>query len=415
VRCVTCQTEGITLQQHCECCGRPLSASGASDPETDHAAKRVYGMAGRTTRAASSESAPAADGDDDWEACRQAFDEWVGTADLSPPDGESTMSAPVVHIKGSEEAAAMTSSPSCDSPALTVSEEQPSSVAALIEVTEASQTAATEPALPEEVETEVAHTVDDTTAVVVNESPVPLPVRYRTYGAVAAVLVGTIALGSYWVLFHGQPMSRREEQPTIAKSAAKVVAARSTMNIATRKKDNTRKMTVAVPRDTTPVARKSAVVPVRGQAKAVAPPKAETPVAPLSASSLTSRAPEPLIAPPVPDVVAMPVYVPPAPARSPFFETTDVNEAPQVATRIGPHIPDDLRATAQNDIVVVRLLVSQNGHPSHVGLLRRSKGGLRLDDAVIAAVNQWTFVPAKKGGEAVSCWFNLGMPLDLAD
>jgi TonB family protein len=100
---------------------------------------------------------------------------------------------------------------------------------------------------------------------------------------------------------------------------------------------------------------------------------------------------------------------PPPPARSPFFEITDVNESPQVATRVKPQLPDDLRAL--NEIVVVRILVSQSGHPSRVALLRKSKSGRRLDEAVIAAVNQWTFSPAKKRGLAVSCWFNLGVPI----
>ena len=40
-----------------------------------------------------------------------------------------------------------------------------------------------------------------------------------------------------------------------------------------------------------------------------------------------------------------------------------------------------------------------------------SKAGPPLDDAVIAAVNRWTFSPARKKGEAVSCWLNVGVPI----
>jgi hypothetical protein len=43
--------------------------------------------------------------------------------------------------------------------------------------------------------------------------------------------------------------------------------------------------------------------------------------------------------------------------------------------------------------------------------LRKSKSGGRIDDAVIAAVSQWTFSPAKRRGEAVSSWFNIGVPV----
>jgi hypothetical protein len=93
-----------------------------------------------------------------------------------------------------------------------------------------------------------------------------------------------------------------------------------------------------------------------------------------------------------------------------FFEPTDVDESPQVATRVEPQVPGDL-----NDIVVVRVLVSQTGYPFRVNLLRRSKLGRSLDDAVIAAVTQWTFSPARKRGEAVSCWYNIGVPLGRAN
>jgi TonB family protein len=101
----------------------------------------------------------------------------------------------------------------------------------------------------------------------------------------------------------------------------------------------------------------------------------------------------------------------PAPAAGPFFETKDVNEPPRVQRRVDPHVPAALRARAVNEIVIVRVLVSQGGHPSRVSLLRRSKTGPPLDDAVVAAVNHWTFSPARKRGEAVSCWLNIGVPV----
>ena len=111
---------------------------------------------------------------------------------------------------------------------------------------------------------------------------------------------------------------------------------------------------------------------------------------------------------------APPVAASPAPAaapQGPFFEPTDVNEPPRVASRVDPDVPDDLRGRAGQEIVIVRMLVSQSGRPSRVTLLRRSKTGPRVDDAVIAAVNQWTFSPAKRRGAAVSSWFNIGVPL----
>jgi TonB family protein len=98
-----------------------------------------------------------------------------------------------------------------------------------------------------------------------------------------------------------------------------------------------------------------------------------------------------------------------------LFEPADVDQSPRVATRVAPQLPRDLAVRPVNEVVVVRVLVSQSGHPFRVNLLRRSKHGRSLDDAVVAAVNQWTFSPARKRGEAVSCWYNFGVPLSQAD
>jgi TonB family protein len=124
-----------------------------------------------------------------------------------------------------------------------------------------------------------------------------------------------------------------------------------------------------------------------------------------------------LVAPPPPPPVAV------TPAASlvsteplrPFFEPKDVNEQPAVANRVEPRLPDELKARDVSEVLVVRLLVSQSGHPSSISLLRRSKVGPTLDDAVVSAVKQWTFSPAKKKGENVSCWLNIGVPVGRAN
>ena len=82
-----------------------------------------------------------------------------------------------------------------------------------------------------------------------------------------------------------------------------------------------------------------------------------------------------------------------------------------MASKVAPDVPAELRARAKNEIVIVRMLVSQIGRPSRVSLFRKSKTGSKVDDAVIAAVSQWTFSPAKRRGEPVSSWFNIGVPV----
>ena len=87
-----------------------------------------------------------------------------------------------------------------------------------------------------------------------------------------------------------------------------------------------------------------------------------------------------------------------------------MNETPRVASRVEPQVPEEVPGSV-NEIVVVRVLVSQEGRPSLVRLLRASRLGPALDDAVVAAVSQWTFLPARRRGEAVSCWYNVGVPI----
>lgn len=94
-----------------------------------------------------------------------------------------------------------------------------------------------------------------------------------------------------------------------------------------------------------------------------------------------------------------------------LFEPSEVDTRPAVVTRVEPRVPREIG----NDVVVLRLLVSQTGHPYRVGLLRKSRAGSSVDDAVVGAVSRWTFSPARKKGEAVSCWYNVAVPLGQAD
>jgi hypothetical protein len=184
----------------------------------------------------------------------------------------------------------------------------------------------------------------------------------------------------------------------------------------------------AIPRDTPSAPkvvaenRTSATAPSRGTAK----PKASTPAArraPVRQGNPPAQQAVPVVArTPAPETPA------PAPARPPaaesarqpapltgkFFESNDVDEPPRVATRVEPRLPADLPAGADKKIVVARVLVSSSGHPHRVTLLRGSMLGRASDEAVIAAVTQWTFSPARKRGEPVNCWLNIGVPLGQA-
>ena len=105
----------------------------------------------------------------------------------------------------------------------------------------------------------------------------------------------------------------------------------------------------------------------------------------------------------------------PAPPTGKFFESNDVDEPPRIASRVAPRLPNKLPAGADKKIAIARVLVSRNGQPHHVSLLRGSMLGRASDEALVAAVAQWTFSPAKKRGEPVNCWYNIGIPLAQAN
>jgi TonB family protein len=137
-------------------------------------------------------------------------------------------------------------------------------------------------------------------------------------------------------------------------------------------------------------------------------------VAPVVAPAPPPETPAPVPASP-PAVVAVNSPRASAPPTGRFFERKDVDVPPQVATRVAPKLPANVPARLRSGTVVVRVLVSRTGHPFRVSLLRGSILGRSSDDAVVAAVTQWTFSPAKKQGEPVNCWFNIGVPLAQAN
>ena len=268
-------------------------------------------------------------------------------------------------------------------------------------------------------------------------SPPQQPSRVRTIGAVIAVLVAVAALGfplgKLWLGGQETAAFIRQDQPkppvdqVAAAPAERAVASAivPASHVTPAAAETSSPVTVqAAPKvpaaNVAPVAAKaSPAATTRSTAKV--PPKSAKPngsmrlASPVTAPAPVAAAPVPEVAPPAP--VAAPEPKPEAPAApmGPFFETRDVNETPRIATKVEPQVPDDLRDRPLNEIVIVRVLVTQTGQPHMINLLRRSKAGPSLDNAIVAAVKQWTFVPARKRGEAVSCWYHVGVPVNRAN
>jgi periplasmic protein TonB len=233
-----------------------------------------------------------------------------------------------------------------------------------------------------------------------SRNPLALP------SAVAMLLA--VVYGGYWLKAHGY-LSREGE---------------SDVAVAAKEPERPTRATARQPEGNAGARERSPQQAPTHVKTRVSPPR---PAARQAAAVTTKPRPGTMSAPPpipsasvaVPAVTTLPVALPVAAStastaaapQGPFFEPTDVHEAPRVSSRVAPDVPEELRGRARNEIVIVRMLISQSGRPSRVSLLRRSKTGPGVDEAVIAAVNQWTFSPARRKGEAVSSWFNIGVPL----
>ena len=71
-----------------------------------------------------------------------------------------------------------------------------------------------------------------------------------------------------------------------------------------------------------------------------------------------------------------------------------------------PAYPRLSRRMGEQGTVMVRVLILADGHPDKAEI-RTSSGYPRLDEAAIASVQGWRFVPGKRNGVAQAMWFNI--------
>jgi len=148
-----------------------------------------------------------------------------------------------------------------------------------------------------------------------------------------------------------------------------------------------------------PAVQKKAVTraPVQPQAQplAIADPT-PSPNAPTGAAT-----PAP-VAPPAP-VAAAPA-APPAPPSPPAVQmpssSADYLQNPK------PAYPPLSKRLNEQGKVVVRVLISAEGAPKNAEI-RQSSGFDRLDQAALATVLKWRYVPGKRGGVPEDMWFNV--------
>ncbi len=107
-------------------------------------------------------------------------------------------------------------------------------------------------------------------------------------------------------------------------------------------------------------------------------------------------APAPITVP----VAAAPVAAPSSPAVQLPSSDADYLQNPR------PPYPSISRRLNEQGKTTVRVMIGADGKPQRAEIAK-SSGFTRLDDAAIATVMSWRYVPGKRGGVAEAMWFNV--------
>lgn len=434
MRCIECETDPLTPGHYCECCGRKLSVEERSAVKAGPVVTAPVGQAFESGAAApvlcESCGGPCEKGDL-CRVCREAFSSLLGSDITPPPPTEAPAPAipdaarPVTeNLVTSFDGAAdylPASAAARDSRDASIAEAAPATPAFVpppppLRLMEQPRI---EPGETARVETERAAPRKPKPAAnsrtgVSYSPPRRFPSKLLAAAAVLLAVAVGLPLGARWLDVQGLLRAGSEAPPEQAVPVEASVTAEHQEAPSTNRP---------------PAKAAAAGKPASGGAAAKPRPSGAARAPAKSARPSGQPGPQatPVSSPPAPEAeapveppqtavmaaAAAPVPAPTAPTGK-FFEPTEVDEPPQVASRVEPRLPPDL-PQLRSDLVVVRVLVSQSGHPFRVSLLRKSRLGRALDEAVIEAVTQWTFAPARKRGEAVNAWYHIGVPLGGGD
>lgn len=121
------------------------------------------------------------------------------------------------------------------------------------------------------------------------------------------------------------------------------------------------------------------------------------------------------VAPQPPAPVAVPVAAPPAvaaPAGSAEEPVTPAQFDVDTLHNPPPRYPYSARRSHEEGRVLLKVLVSAEGSPLSVTLLKTS-GVPALDDAALEVVKTWRFIAARRGDRAIEQWLNVPIRFHL--
>ncbi|KAA8691161.1 Outer membrane transport energization protein TonB [Pseudomonas caricapapayae] len=113
---------------------------------------------------------------------------------------------------------------------------------------------------------------------------------------------------------------------------------------------------------------------------------------------------------PAPPVPAPPVAAPAAPAPPAPKPVTPASASAGYLRNPAPEYPSLAMRRGWEGTVLLRVHVLASGKPGEIQI-QKSSGRDQLDDAALAAVKRWSFVPAKQGDVAQDGW--VSVPIDF--
>jgi protein TonB len=93
------------------------------------------------------------------------------------------------------------------------------------------------------------------------------------------------------------------------------------------------------------------------------------------------------------------------------FSLSDVSEAPVLLFKVQPDYTDQARQAKYQGVVLLRVVIDENGAPQNVRVMRPL--GLGLDEKAIAAVRRWRFRPGILDGHPVPVDANVEINFQL--
>ena len=171
------------------------------------------------------------------------------------------------------------------------------------------------------------------------------------------------------------------------------------------------------------------VVPIVVLSQFIEPPKPKVeppPLAPSPPKVKKTITKAPAVVAPLPKAISDPTPAPDAPTGTTLQQSALVT-APVAAAPAAPSSPPGLqlpssdadylqnpkpaypaisRRLNEQGRTTVRVLIGADGLPQRAEI-SKSSGFSRLDDAALATVMRWRYVPGKRGGVAEAMWFNV--------